>query len=35
VDGNPLKDLDLLQDQGKHLRAVVQGGRFVKNDLAG
>jgi imidazolonepropionase-like amidohydrolase len=35
VDGDPLRDLNLLQEQGKHLRAIVQGGRFMKNDLAG
>lgn len=33
VDGNPLDDLGLLQGQGEHLRAIVQGGRFVKNEL--
>jgi imidazolonepropionase-like amidohydrolase len=33
VDGNPLKDLDLLQDQGKHLAAIMKGGRFHKNRL--
>lgn len=33
VDGNPLKDLTLLQDQGRHLAAIVKGGRFHKNAL--
>jgi imidazolonepropionase-like amidohydrolase len=33
IDGNPLKDLDLLQDQGKHLVAIMKGGRFHKNRL--
>jgi imidazolonepropionase-like amidohydrolase len=33
IDGNPLKDLDLLQDQGKHLAAIMKGGRFHKNRL--
>jgi imidazolonepropionase-like amidohydrolase len=33
IDGNPLKDLDLLQDQGKHLAAIMKGGRFYKNRL--
>ena len=28
-------DLGLLQDQGKHLRAIVKGGVFHKNALAG
>jgi imidazolonepropionase-like amidohydrolase len=33
VDGDPLKDLGLLQDQGAHLAAIMQGGRFHKNRL--
>ena len=33
IDGNPLKDLDLLQHQGKHLAAIMKGGRFYKNRL--
>lgn len=33
VDGNPLKDLNLLQHQGQHLSAVMKGGRFHKNRL--
>jgi imidazolonepropionase-like amidohydrolase len=33
VDGNPLKDLKLLQDQGRHLSAIMKGGRFHKNRL--
>jgi imidazolonepropionase-like amidohydrolase len=33
VDGNPLKDLTLLQDQGRHLSAILKGGRFHKNTL--
>ena len=33
VDGNPLKDLGLLQGQGAHLSAIMQGGRFHKNRL--
>lgn len=33
VDGNPLEDLGLLQGQGEHLGAIMQGGRFVKNEL--
>ncbi|HZS82253.1 MAG TPA: amidohydrolase family protein [Stellaceae bacterium] len=35
LDGDPLKDLGLLQDQGAHLRAIVKGGAFHKNRLAG
>jgi imidazolonepropionase-like amidohydrolase len=34
LDGNPMKDLGLLQDQGKHLKAIMKGGRFHKNELA-
>jgi imidazolonepropionase-like amidohydrolase len=34
VDGNPLADLGLLQDEGKHLSAIMKGGRFYKNRLA-
>ncbi|MEJ8567960.1 metal-dependent hydrolase family protein [Elongatibacter sediminis] len=33
VDGNPLEDLNLLQDQGAHLRAIMQNGAFFKNEL--
>jgi imidazolonepropionase-like amidohydrolase len=33
VDGNPLGDLGLFQDQGAHLSAIVKGGRFHKNRL--
>jgi imidazolonepropionase-like amidohydrolase len=33
VDGNPLKDLGLLQDQGRHLSAIMKGGKFHKNRL--
>jgi imidazolonepropionase-like amidohydrolase len=35
VDGDPLKDLKLLQDQGAHLAAIMKGGRFYKNRLTG
>ena len=34
VDGNPLKDLGLLQDQGAHLPLIMRGGRLIKNTLA-
>lgn len=30
VEGNPLADLSLLGDQGRHLSLIVQGGRFHK-----
>ena len=33
VDGNPLSDLGLFQDQGAHLSAIMKGGRFHKNLL--
>jgi imidazolonepropionase-like amidohydrolase len=33
VDGNPLGDLGLLQDQGAHLAVIMKGGRFHKNRL--
>jgi imidazolonepropionase-like amidohydrolase len=33
VDGNPLKDVGLLQDQGAHLPLIMKAGRFHKNTL--
>lgn len=33
VDGDPLKDFGLFQEQGKHLAAVMKGGTFHKNTL--
>ena len=33
VNGNPLKNLALLQEQGKHLSAIMKAGRFHKNVL--
>jgi imidazolonepropionase-like amidohydrolase len=33
VDGNPLKDLKLLQEQGRHLQVIMKGGRFHKRLL--
>jgi len=33
VNGNPLEDLGLLQDQGAHLAAIMKGGRFFKRTL--
>ena len=35
VDGNPLEDLGLLQEQGRHLSAIMKDGKLVKNTLAG
>ncbi len=34
VDGNPLKNLGLFQDQGAHLPVIMQAGKFHKNALA-
>jgi imidazolonepropionase-like amidohydrolase len=33
VNGDPLKDLGLLQDQGKHLSVIMKGGKFFKRTL--
>ena len=33
VDGDPLKDLGLFQEQGKHLAAIMKGGIFHKTAL--
>ncbi len=33
VDGNPLEDLNLLQDQGAHLSVIMKAGAFHKNRL--
>ena len=33
VDGNPLKDLALLGDQGKHLSLIMKAGQLHKNQL--
>ena len=34
VAGDPLEDLGLLEEQGRHLSLIMQDGRLVKNDLA-
>jgi imidazolonepropionase-like amidohydrolase len=34
IDGNPLIDLGVLQEQGKHLAVIMKGGRFHKNRLS-
>jgi imidazolonepropionase-like amidohydrolase len=34
IDGDPLADLNLFQDEGRHLSAIMKGGRFYKNRLA-
>jgi imidazolonepropionase-like amidohydrolase len=33
VDGDPLKDLSLLTNQGRHMPAIMKAGRFVKDTL--
>ncbi|UFN49781.1 amidohydrolase family protein [Roseomonas sp. OT10] len=33
VDGDPLADLSLLTGQGRHMPAILKGGRFVKDEL--
>ena len=33
VDGDPLADITLLEGQGRHMAAIVKGGRFHKNRL--
>ncbi len=35
VDGNPLDDLDLFQDQGAHIPVIMANGKLVKNALIG
>ena len=32
-DGDPTKDLKLFQEEGRHLAAIMKGGRFYKNRL--
>ena len=33
VDGDPLRDLILFQEQGKHLPLIMKGGKIYKNDI--
>ena len=33
VDGDPLKNISLLADNGKQLRMIVRGGEVVKDEL--
>ena len=35
VDGNPLDDLNLLQNQGRQIRCIIKAGKIVKNTLPG
>jgi imidazolonepropionase-like amidohydrolase len=34
VDGDPLKDLSLFQNQGQHLSLIMKQGRLYKNRLS-
>ena len=34
IDGNPLKNLGLFQDQGKHIAMIMKGGKLYKNRLS-
>ncbi|MGE5510871.1 MAG: amidohydrolase family protein [Bacteroidota bacterium] len=34
VDGNPLKRLELFQDQGRHIPLIMQAGKLYKNKLS-
>ena len=33
VDGDPLGDLSLLEDLGKHLTVIMQAGQLIENRL--
>jgi imidazolonepropionase-like amidohydrolase len=35
VDGDPTRDVSLLEGQGKHLAVIMKGGQFHKNRLEG
>ena len=34
VQGDPLKDINVLVGQGERLQAIVKDGRFMKNELS-
>jgi imidazolonepropionase-like amidohydrolase len=34
VDGDPLKDIDLVAASGKHLRLIMRAGELIRNELA-
>lgn len=34
IDGDPLEDLSLLQDEGRHLKLIMKGGQVLKNALS-
>jgi imidazolonepropionase-like amidohydrolase len=33
VDGDPLKDIELIADSGKHLRLIMRAGELIRNEL--
>ncbi len=33
VDGDPFRDLTLLQNEGRHIKAIMLNGQFVKNEI--
>src|SRR5207244_4483100 len=34
VDGDPLKDIELLADGGKHLSLIMRAGELIRNELS-
>lgn len=34
IDGNPLEDISLLEQDGKYMKAIIKGGTFHKNNLS-
>ena len=34
VDGDPYRDIRVLQNDGAHIQCIIQGGRFIKSQLA-
>ncbi len=33
VDGDPLEDIGLLAESGRHLRLIMRGGELIRSDL--
>lgn len=33
LEGDPVRDLTLFRDPGRHIPVIMKGGRFVRNDL--
>ena len=33
VDGDPLRDIELLATQGQHLKVIMRAGELVRNEL--